>query len=65
MKNYEIKENVLTVEAKDSYQLEVNLVSWYGNEPVIDIRRWSKDHERMTKGITMTKEEYEQIGGKL
>ena len=36
---------------------EVNLVSWNEREPVYDVRTWSPDHEKMGKGITITKEE--------
>ena len=31
---------------------EVNIVSWYGNAPKLDIRRWSNDRMRCTKGAT-------------
>ena len=36
---------------------ELNIVSWAGGRPVIDIRRWNADHTKMSKGITMTYEE--------
>jgi len=68
-KQYEIIKSLAELPANegDKYHLEVNLISWYGNEPKIDIRRWTEDHSKMTKGITLTEEEFEQIikGGKL
>lgn len=36
---------------------EVNLVSWNGREAKYDIREWSPDHQKMTKGITLTEAE--------
>lgn len=36
---------------------EVNLVSWNERKPKIDIRDWDETHEKMGKGITLTKEE--------
>ena len=32
---------------------EVNLVSWNGAPPKVDIRDWDESHERMSKGITL------------
>lgn len=36
---------------------EINLVSWNNANPKYDIRDWAPDHETMSKGITLTKEE--------
>lgn len=36
---------------------ELNYVSWNGAEPKYDIREWSPDHSRMSRGITMTEAE--------
>ena len=40
---------------------EVNLVSWNGNEPKLDIRSWSPDHARCGKGVTFTVREGEKL----
>ncbi len=40
---------------------ELNLVSWNDNAPKFDIREWSPDHTRMSKGITLTEEEMAQL----
>lgn len=40
---------------------ELNMVSWNDREPKFDIREWSPDHTRMSKGISMTEEEMEQL----
>jgi hypothetical protein len=36
---------------------ELNMVSWNDRDPKLDIRDWSLDHQKMGKGITLTKEE--------
>ena len=37
---------------------ELNLVSWNGGDTKYDIRDWSPDHKRMTRGITLSEEEF-------
>lgn len=39
------------------WKLEVNLISWNGGEPKIDIRRWAPGHSKCGKGLSMTEEE--------
>jgi hypothetical protein len=36
---------------------ELNLVSWNDRAPKYDLRDWSADGEKMSKGITLSKEE--------
>ena len=36
---------------------ELNLVSWNDREAKFDIREWSPDHEKIGKGVTLSKEE--------
>lgn len=33
---------------------ELNLISWNGNPPKMDIRDWAPNHEKMAKGVTLT-----------
>lgn len=55
---YEIKEEIAVLsESAKGWKKELNLISWNGGEPKYDIRDWAPDHEKMGKGITMTKEE--------
>jgi hypothetical protein len=44
-------------EEKGGWRKELNLVSWNGRTPKLDIRDWSPDHEKMGKGITLTKDD--------
>lgn len=55
---YEIKKElgVISENAK-GWTKELNLVSWNDAAPKYDIRDWAPDHEKMGKGITLSKEE--------
>ena len=48
---------VLRTPNDNGWTREVNLVSWNGAEPKVDIRDWNSDHTKMSKGITLTKDE--------
>ena len=59
---YEIMDHLCTLsEREDGWVKEMNIISWNGSEPKYDIRSWSPDHAHMTRGITLTAEEMEQI----
>jgi len=40
---------------------ELNLISWNGGEPKYDIRQWSPDHAKMGKGVSLSREEAEEL----
>lgn len=44
-----------------NWAVELNLVSWNAREPKLDIRSWDPSHERMGKGIALTREEAEKL----
>ena len=55
---YEITEELgVLSESSRGWTKEINLVSWNDREPKIDIREWSPEHERMGKGVTLSREE--------
>ena len=55
---YEIKEELGTLsENAKGWTKELNLISWNDAAPKYDIRDWAPEHEKMGKGITLTKEE--------
>jgi hypothetical protein len=59
---FEITETIGTLsESSRGWKKELNLISWNGREPKYDIREWSPDHEKMGKGITLTKEEADRL----
>ena len=59
---YDIVEEigVLSENAK-GWRKELNLISWSGATPKYDIREWAPEHEKMGKGVTLTKEELEAL----
>lgn len=59
---YEIvKEIGVLSENAKGWTKELNLISWNDAAPKYDIRDWSPNHEKMSKGITLTKEEIEKL----
>ena len=48
-------------ESSKGWTKELNKVSWNGAEPKYDIRDWSPDREKLSRGITLTVEEMDRI----
>ncbi|MBU8908973.1 YdbC family protein [Desertibacillus haloalkaliphilus] len=59
---YEIKETVAVLsESSKGWTKELNLISWNGREPKYDLRDWAPNHEKMGKGVTLTKDELDKL----
>ena len=57
---YTITEEIAVLSEKNGFTKEINMISYNGAKPKIDIRNWSVDDEgnkRMGKGITLSNEE--------
>jgi hypothetical protein len=55
---FEITERLgILSESAKGWSKEINLVSWNDREPKYDIREWDPEHEKMSKGITLNKDE--------
>lgn len=55
---FEIKQHLGTLsQSARGWTKELNLVSWNDKEPKFDLREWSPDHNKMGKGVTLTREE--------
>ena len=55
---YEIIKNIgVLSKSASGWAREVNLISWNDRDAKYDIREWSADHEKMGKGVTLSKEE--------
>lgn len=55
---FEITEHIgVLSETGSGWQKEANIVSWRGAAPKLDIREWTDDHERMSRGLTLTTDE--------
>lgn len=59
---YEIVEKIAVLSTTDKgWSKELNLVSWNEREPKYDLRDWNEEHDKMGKGVTLTKEELEKL----
>lgn len=56
-----IQELAVLSEADNGWRKELNLVSWNGRDQKYDIRSWSPDHTKMSKGITLTDSEFQVL----
>ena len=58
---FEIMEHIGVLDVIDNreekWTKEVNLVAWNGGKPKIDVRDWDENHERMSRGITLTEDQ--------
>ncbi|MDE7311774.1 MAG: hypothetical protein K2N87_09225 [Eubacterium sp.] len=59
---YDILEElgVLSESAK-GWKKELNLITWNGGASKYDIRDWAPQHEKMGKGITLSKDEIKEL----
>ncbi|MFO8068378.1 MAG: PC4/YdbC family ssDNA-binding protein [Alkalibacterium sp.] len=56
--SYEVVEHLAVLsETPKGWRKELNLVSWNNRPPKFDIREWSPDHTKMSKGLTFNNEE--------
>jgi len=63
---YEIIKNIGTLSKSASgWAKELNLISWNDREPKYDLRDWSADHQKMGKGVTLSKDELQALKGLL
>lgn len=59
---FEITEHIGTLSTSTKgWTKELNFVSWNGREPKYDIREWSPEHDKMGKGLTLSKDELEAL----
>ncbi|MGI6226560.1 MAG: YdbC family protein [Peptococcales bacterium] len=59
---YEIIEQIGQLsESPKGWTKELNLISWNQKTPKYDLRDWAPEHEKMGKGITLTKEELKEL----
>ncbi len=59
--SYEIKRNIAVLSSHGAWTLELNLISWGGRAPTFDLRKWSADHTKMSKGISLTAVELKEL----
>ena len=56
--NYEIVMQIGVLSQSGSgWTKELNLISWSGRAPKYDLRDWAPGHQKMGRGVTLTREE--------
>lgn len=59
---FEIKKTLGIIgEGTKGWKKEVNVVSWNDRRPKLDIRDWDETHQKMGKGVTLSKDEVEEF----
>ncbi len=59
---FEIVEKIGELSTNEKgWSKELNLVSWNGRDPKFDLRDWNETHDKMSKGITLSKDEMENL----
>lgn len=60
--SYEIKEHIGVLKTSAAgWTKEFNIVSWNKNPEKYDLREWSDDHTKMSRGITLTTSEAKDL----
>jgi hypothetical protein len=54
---YDIVRNLGFLSESGVWKKEVNIISWNDKPAKVDIRSWDAEHKKMSKGITLNKEE--------
>lgn len=52
-----VKHTGVLSESRTGWRKELNLVSWNGGDPKIEIREWDETHNKMSRGIRFTESE--------
>ena len=60
--SYNIVSHIATISQRGSWALELNLISWAGRPATFDLRKWNDDHSKMSKGISLTRDENKTLG---
>ena len=58
---WDIKKNLGVISEGGSWKKEVNIISWNDKPAKVDIRSWDGEHKKMSKGITLGKEELRKL----
>lgn len=58
---YKILKTLASFPDGGEWTKELNIISWNGRLPKYDIRKWNRDHTKMSKGITLNQEEMREL----
>lgn len=65
--SYEVIEEIGVIRnpTPSGWTTQLNLVSWNGKEPKLDIRSWNEDRSRMGKGISLSMKDATELANLL
>lgn len=56
--NFVIEKQVMSYPSdKDGWNVELNLVAWFGRKASYEIRKWNADHSKSSKGVILSEDE--------
>lgn len=59
---FEIEKEIGKIsESSKGWTKELNLISWNGKEAKYDLRDWAPEHEKMGKGVTLSRDELKKL----
>lgn len=59
---YKMQAHIGTIgTSRNGWTREVNIISWNGQEPGLDIRSWNPEHSKMSRGVNLNQEECSQL----
>ncbi len=59
---FDIREHIGVLNTySNGWTKELNMVAWNESNPKYDIRDWDQNHQHMSKGITLHKDEMEKL----
>ena len=59
---FEIKQHIGVISVYPTgWRKELNLVAWNGGAEKIDVRDWDPEHEHMSRGITLHRDEAKKL----
>lgn len=58
---FKIVKHIGIIGQSGNWKTELNLVSWNDKDPKFDLRSWDEEHKKMSKGITLNRDEIEKL----
>ena len=58
---WDIKRNLGVLSEGGTWKKEVNIIAWNDKAAKMDVRSWDAEHKKMSKGLTLTKEEAKNL----
>ena len=65
MQEYIIIRHIATISTQGDKTKELNLISYNGGPPVLDLRSWKPDHQYTSRGVTLDTAEIRRIAEAL